>query len=622
MHPKIAAHHLFKQTGMPLIRLARRDPAIGNPIRAILREAAKWDSLPKGWTQESVEKFWGSLTGEAKHKVTKCIERMGDHMDDPGAFCASLADKVDPGWRSRRASAIHLRNYDATQTPHKGIIIQANYTVPESWIAPFFVGPPTLQKYHGGASKEAYAVTIPKGNQAIEDLSWPVMQKLTDRVIDRNPGFDVEPEWDTVSYNNRGYYGQFFPDNGHLQIGFIVIEASGMDSTVRIASDQESTGLINYINGREPLVTLVIRSLKSYVMGDPQVRDAKAASTWFIYSLFGLYKNTSLSTALWNLFEHRGPSLDSSWTDGEEMARMIFTRLGRSPMGRLSAAAISLSLLARTRQPKLAAWLETLLTKFLHKDIDTVGPGFQTATRMNPDNVFESMITPQIHELATRAFKSVGAKPADVETFAFLVAEDANWHSLSSIGQQPDSDRTQLDMGLVSDITSELSWNIIDVATFIVAMLRMGGLPLKANMVKRECIREFPDAFQDLGPIERMASKTPISSSDWELYDMPGAAQAAKALTTALIEARRDLSASLRSPDLRRIDPTRDDNDEIKLAKLIGQLFSKHLRPVMQKFAKFGASDSEPRYVGSQALIDTVKTHYGFTHDSSLGDYI
>lgn len=64
-------------------------------------EAAKWNKLPKGWTEESAKKFWNSLTGDRKHKVTACIKKMkGSDISDPGAFCASLADKIDPGWRS------------------------------------------------------------------------------------------------------------------------------------------------------------------------------------------------------------------------------------------------------------------------------------------------------------------------------------------------------------------------------------------------------------------------------------------------------------------------------------------------------------------------------------------
>lgn len=67
--------------------------------------AAPWSNLPKGWTDASVKKFWDTLTGDVKHKVTKCIKKMeGSGMDDPGAFCASLADKVEgKEWRSRSA---------------------------------------------------------------------------------------------------------------------------------------------------------------------------------------------------------------------------------------------------------------------------------------------------------------------------------------------------------------------------------------------------------------------------------------------------------------------------------------------------------------------------------------
>jgi len=64
----------------------------------------KWKKLPKGWTDESRKKFWDSLTSAApKHKVTECIKRMEGKMDNPGAFCASLADRVIPGWRQEAA---------------------------------------------------------------------------------------------------------------------------------------------------------------------------------------------------------------------------------------------------------------------------------------------------------------------------------------------------------------------------------------------------------------------------------------------------------------------------------------------------------------------------------------
>ena len=67
--------------------------------------AAKWKTKPKGWTDESRKKFWDSLVGDVKHKVTKCIKQMDGKVDDPGAFCAALADRVEgKEWRNRDAA--------------------------------------------------------------------------------------------------------------------------------------------------------------------------------------------------------------------------------------------------------------------------------------------------------------------------------------------------------------------------------------------------------------------------------------------------------------------------------------------------------------------------------------
>ena len=64
-------------------------------IRASALLQAAWETLPKGWTEESLKKMWESLTGRApKHKVSACMRKMEGKIDDPGAFCASLADKI------------------------------------------------------------------------------------------------------------------------------------------------------------------------------------------------------------------------------------------------------------------------------------------------------------------------------------------------------------------------------------------------------------------------------------------------------------------------------------------------------------------------------------------------
>lgn len=103
---KTALSHLFNSSPIDraFIHMASTDADIRVALMPFLKEAAKWNKLPNGWTQESVKKFWDSLTGEVKHKVTKCMKEMEGKVDNTGAFCGSLADVVDPGWRSRRAA--------------------------------------------------------------------------------------------------------------------------------------------------------------------------------------------------------------------------------------------------------------------------------------------------------------------------------------------------------------------------------------------------------------------------------------------------------------------------------------------------------------------------------------
>lgn len=75
-----------------------------SPARVAARVAKKWKKLPKGWTEESVKKFWDSLTDRApKHPVSRCIREMDGKVSNPGAFCGGLADQMIPGWREEAA---------------------------------------------------------------------------------------------------------------------------------------------------------------------------------------------------------------------------------------------------------------------------------------------------------------------------------------------------------------------------------------------------------------------------------------------------------------------------------------------------------------------------------------
>ena len=71
-----------------------------SPLRRVF--GSRWETLPKGWTAESRSKLWESLGGNTKHPVTSCMTKMKGKIDNPGAYCASLADRETPGWRNRK----------------------------------------------------------------------------------------------------------------------------------------------------------------------------------------------------------------------------------------------------------------------------------------------------------------------------------------------------------------------------------------------------------------------------------------------------------------------------------------------------------------------------------------
>jgi hypothetical protein len=60
-----------------------------------MTKTSAWENLPRGWTEKSLKSFWNSLGGKGEHKVTKCIEKMEDKVDNPGAFCASLERRIE-----------------------------------------------------------------------------------------------------------------------------------------------------------------------------------------------------------------------------------------------------------------------------------------------------------------------------------------------------------------------------------------------------------------------------------------------------------------------------------------------------------------------------------------------
>lgn len=69
------------------------------------KKAEGWPTKPDGWDKGSMRKYFSTLTGPVKHKVTKCIKELKgaswlDDPSDPAPFCASLADELEgTDWR-------------------------------------------------------------------------------------------------------------------------------------------------------------------------------------------------------------------------------------------------------------------------------------------------------------------------------------------------------------------------------------------------------------------------------------------------------------------------------------------------------------------------------------------
>lgn len=72
----------------------------------IQKEAAKWKKMPPGWKSKSRKNFFKNL---ADGSVSECMERIEGHIDDPGAFCASLKDRVKKTTKWRTGNKKNLK---------------------------------------------------------------------------------------------------------------------------------------------------------------------------------------------------------------------------------------------------------------------------------------------------------------------------------------------------------------------------------------------------------------------------------------------------------------------------------------------------------------------------------
>lgn len=62
-----------------------------------------WKKLPKGWKPKTVKDVASKMM-KGEHPFAACVKKMkGKGMKSPEAFCASLKDIDQPGWREREA---------------------------------------------------------------------------------------------------------------------------------------------------------------------------------------------------------------------------------------------------------------------------------------------------------------------------------------------------------------------------------------------------------------------------------------------------------------------------------------------------------------------------------------
>lgn len=101
------------------------------------------------------------------------------------------------------------------------------------------------------------------------------------------------------------------------------------------------------------------------------------------------------------------------------------------------------------------------------------------------------------------------------------------------------------------------------------------------------------------------ALKMPTTAQEWQLFsDMPGVGVAARALTAALQKAATAISRGLAVLD-----------DERSAPGVVTRAYYRFVYPVMTKYARWGASDTEPRNVAQgwlEKYAESLGYHFGY----------
>jgi len=486
--------------------LAAAEPAIRPMVLALTRLAEKWEKMPEGWNASSRKKFWDTLTGDNKHKVTKCIKEMskGDKsIDDPGAFCAALADRVlGKEWRSKKAGQEQLPNAvdgaAARFRDHLDLKVNEHYRT----AFPAMV-PPTLSLIHGndfirvvkadgGLTRVAVAFVARSTGNIYQAASWErPLPGVVANVLDSQTwrSMQLGPDMENPMATRPGRLAELRllrngPDPRQARL-------AELRSQHQAAWDNPVDAFIN------PKTMAFAKSIMGYLKKikpsfDPKP-DVPSNVGGFISFLFYALGDMAGSSKLHSFFGNMS-DVGSGFRSDNDLSAVA--RMYAGKVNKAEAVAIGVLLLRGARRPNAAQKFTMWAVKNL--DLSKFTPDTNAEAPSKAADEFERQVK-AMTAFAGRAIHELGKENALY--FAYSVVEDINWHSLNRTGVLGDGHPvTPIDDGvdhrLLALVQQRIDYGVEDAAVYIVALLRLAGERGAALAVKRNTLKNFPDYFE------------------------------------------------------------------------------------------------------------------------------
>jgi len=470
------------------------------------RHADKWNSLPKGWTQDSLKKFWSSLTGDKKHKVTACIKKMEGKIDNPGAFCASLNDKIDPGWRSRKKKASmpsKLRMWDGEIRPvdrKAWVWIEKTARENKKWAETHKYAENPDEWPASGMSIDMLKERL---NKSVEEMATESYIYFWWRShLNGNSGNPIDlaarRDWEKATRSkilpeeivNMGDAKKSDPDKKRKWKNANSLAAQWI-------MKQAAAGPFDlYVPLVKQMVGAIFLYLLKYQQQDPTADKApyaKAFVSGFIVAMFGDLKprDTQLVNSTFKLLEQIGPVEHGEMLNTHSLSKK-YASLIRKTGGAIIAATIAVELLKKSRQTGAASKLERLLAKLLASELSVGVPGKKK--KETEAQVLKRMV--QAEMASARGLYMVAKKdPSTVRAYTADILEDANWHKLA--GDLWDEPTYEIDHSVVSSIANRHDWDVMTLAIHGIAAFSLTKDRAGIKTIKDTIKRNYPDYLKD-----------------------------------------------------------------------------------------------------------------------------